>query len=72
MKDPVFVPWFIKKFEQLLPNHAPTLKIATASHYLQDDEPDQIIKGIRQFMEETTLHDAVRAEKPPAPLAAAG
>ncbi len=61
MKDPVFVPWFIKKFEQLLPNHAPCVKIATASHYLQDDEPDLIIAGIRELMQEDAQDDAVSA-----------
>ncbi|MEW6078233.1 MAG: alpha/beta fold hydrolase [Thermodesulfobacteriota bacterium] len=65
MKDPVFVPWFIKKFEELLPNHAPSVKIATASHYLQDDEPDRIIAGIREFMTEDAMPNAI-------PTAAAG
>ena len=35
MKDSVFVPWFLKEFELRLPNHAPTLRIADASHFLQ-------------------------------------
>jgi haloalkane dehalogenase len=55
MKDPVFVPWFIERFEELLPNHAPSLKIPTAGHFLQDDEPQPIIKGIREFMAESSL-----------------
>ena len=53
MKDPVFVPWFVDKFEEILPNHAPTLKIPTASHFLQDDEPEIIMERIRRFLEET-------------------
>ncbi|MBU2488757.1 MAG: alpha/beta fold hydrolase [Proteobacteria bacterium] len=55
MKDPVFVPWFIEKFEEILPNHAPTLKIPTAGHFLQDDEPELIILGIREFLREKGL-----------------
>jgi len=49
-KDKVFVPWFIDKFEELLPNHAQTLRIPTASHFLQDDEPEIIISKIKEFM----------------------
>ena len=55
MKDPVFVPWFIDKFEELLPNHAPSVKIPTAGHFLQDDEPEIIIKAIRSFLKEKQL-----------------
>ncbi|MBI5846018.1 MAG: alpha/beta fold hydrolase [Deltaproteobacteria bacterium] len=63
MKDPVFVPWFIEKFEELLPNHAPSLKIPTAGHFLQDDEPDIIIRGIRELLaEERLLPKAALAE----------
>ena len=51
-KDKVFVPWFIDKFEELLPNHAPSLRIPTASHFLQDDEPDIIINKISEFLSE--------------------
>lgn len=50
MKDPVFVPWFIERFEKILPNHEPSLKIATAGHFLQDDEPEAVILGIREFL----------------------
>ncbi len=53
MRDPVFVPWFLEKFEEILPNHAPSLRISTAGHFLQDDEPDLVVRGIREFMEET-------------------
>ncbi|MEW5735423.1 MAG: alpha/beta fold hydrolase [Thermodesulfobacteriota bacterium] len=55
MKDPVFVPWFMEKFTELLPNHAPSLEIATAGHFLQDDEPGLIIQGIREFMAEEQM-----------------
>ncbi len=50
MKDPVFVPWFMDEFERRLPNHAPTLRIGDASHFLQDDTPQVIIGRIREFM----------------------
>jgi haloalkane dehalogenase len=50
MKDPVFVPWFADRFEQMLPNHRPTLRIPDASHFLQDDTPEPIIAKIREFM----------------------
>jgi len=53
MKDPVFVPWFIQRFEELLPNHAPSLRIDTAGHFLQDDEPEIIIQGVREFLAQT-------------------
>lgn len=51
MKDPVFVPWFLDQFEKRLPNHAPTVRIEDASHFLQDDRPDLIVPVIRSFME---------------------
>jgi pimeloyl-ACP methyl ester carboxylesterase len=54
-KDPVFVSWFADKFEEILPNHAPTLKIPTASHFLQDDEPEIIINKIKEFLAEEAL-----------------
>ncbi|MFP4476791.1 MAG: alpha/beta fold hydrolase [Desulfatibacillaceae bacterium] len=60
MKDPVFVPWFIDRFEELLPNHAPTLRIPTAGHFLQDDEPEIIIKGIREFLGEKQMKASKR------------
>ena len=52
MKDPVFVPWFMEKFEELLPNHAPSVKIPTAGRFLQDDEPEIILQEIRRFLDE--------------------
>lgn len=56
MQDPVFVPWFIDKFEELLPNHALSIKIPTAGHFLQDDEPELIIAGIRRFLGEKAIN----------------
>ena len=56
-KDKIFVPWFIKKFEELLPNHAETLRIPTANHFLQDDEPDIIVEKIKSFMSEKIIED---------------
>jgi pimeloyl-ACP methyl ester carboxylesterase len=50
MRDPVFVPWFLEQFEKRLPNHAPTVRIEDANHFLQDDRPDLIISAIRAFM----------------------
>jgi haloalkane dehalogenase len=52
MRDPVFVPWFLEKFEEILPNHTPSLRIPTAGHFLQDDEPGLIVRGIREFLRE--------------------
>jgi len=51
MRDPVFVPWFLKQFEARLPNHAPSVHIHDASHFLQDDTPEPIIAAIRRFVQ---------------------
>ena len=61
-KDKVFIPWFIDKFEEILPNHAKTLRIPTASHFLQDDEPEIIVKRIREFMTEQVI-DSKKTQK---------
>jgi len=53
MRDPVFVPWFLEEFERRLPNHAPTVRIDDASHFLQDDRPDLITQAIRSFVGES-------------------
>lgn len=53
MRDPVFVPWFLEEFERRLPNHAPSVRIDDASHFLQDDRPDRICETIRGFMQAT-------------------
>jgi len=50
MRDPIFVPWFIEEFERRLPNHAPTVRIEDAGHFLQEDTPEPIITAIRDFM----------------------
>jgi len=50
MRDPVFVPWFLEEFERRLPNHAPTVRIDDAGHFLPDDAPAPIITAIRGFM----------------------
>lgn len=55
MKDPVFVSWFLEEFERRLPNHAPTLRIPDASHFLQDDTPDIITDQIREFLQNTPI-----------------
>ena len=61
MKDPVFVPWFIEKFEELLPNHSPSLRIPSASHFLQDDEPEIIISKIKEFLSEKVIDGKVES-----------
>lgn len=52
MRDPVFVPWFLHGFERRLPNHAPSLTLPDAGHFLQDDTPGPIIERTRAFMRE--------------------
>lgn len=51
MRDPVFTSWFLRGFERRLPNHAPSLEIADAGHFLQDDTPDVITEKIREFLD---------------------
>jgi pimeloyl-ACP methyl ester carboxylesterase len=73
MQDPVFVPWFLEKFEEILPNHALSLRIPTAGHFLQDDEPDLIVRGIREFLNESLIparEDEETVETRPPPGAA--
>lgn len=77
MRDPVFVPWFLEEFERRLPNHAPTVRIEDASHFLQDDRPDLISPVIRRFVAASaraeTAADAgrgVTAASQPQPLGA--
>jgi len=53
MRDPVFVPWFLEEFERRLPNHAPSVRLHDASHFLQDDCPEAIVPVIRRFMRST-------------------
>ncbi len=60
MRDPVFVQWFLDEFERRLPNHAPTIRIPDASHFLQQDRPDLIAWAIRDFVDGSR----VRASEP--------
>ncbi|HEX7476722.1 MAG TPA: alpha/beta fold hydrolase [Polyangiales bacterium] len=60
MRDPVFVPWFLEQFEKRLPNHAPTVRIEDANHFLQDDRPDLIIDAVRSFMAKGTERSSTR------------
>ncbi len=62
MRDPVFVPWFLEEFERRLPNHAPSVKLEDASHFLQDDRPDAIVPVIREFMRSTRERPGARAQ----------
>jgi haloalkane dehalogenase len=50
MRDPVFSPDLIEQFERRLPNHAPTVRLDDASHFLQDDTPGPIVAAIRGFL----------------------
>ena len=71
MRDPVFVPWFLEKFEEILPNHLPSLRIPTAGHFLQDDEPGLIIEGIRELLSESMIpahEDKEEVETTPSPV----
>jgi haloalkane dehalogenase len=70
MRDPVFVPWFLEEFERRLPNHAPSVKIDDASHFLQDDRPDRIVPVIRQFMQNSAQKPEARVA--PAQIATGG
>ncbi|MCB0219337.1 MAG: alpha/beta fold hydrolase, partial [Chrysiogenetes bacterium] len=51
LRDPAFNIALARRFEQLLPNHAPTIEIPNASHFLQEDTPEPIIEAIRGFFE---------------------
>lgn len=64
MRDPVFVPWFLEQFEKKLPNHAPTVRIEDASHFLQDDTPAPIITTIREFMQSGARTAAIQEQRP--------
>ena len=70
MRDPVFVPWFLEQFERRLPNHAPSVKIDDASHFLQDDRPDRIVPVIRAFMQSSAQKPEARVA--PAQIATGG
>ena len=49
LKDPAFPVQLARRFEQLLPNHSPTVEIPNASHFLQEDTPEPIIAALRKF-----------------------
>jgi haloalkane dehalogenase len=66
MRDPVFVPWFLEEFERRLPNHAPSVRLANASHFLQDDTPEPIVRAIRSFMHSDRSSHAESAAAAPA------
>lgn len=51
MKDPAFNIGLARHFERLLPNHAPTVEIPNASHFLQEDTPEPIVEAIRTFFD---------------------
>ena len=55
MRDPVFVPWFLEEFERRLPNHADSVRIEDASHFLQDDVPERVTETIRHFVADTPV-----------------
>jgi haloalkane dehalogenase len=65
MRDPVFTEAFLEEFERLLPNHQPSLRLENASHFLQDDEPEPIVRAMRAFMQSTSRSHS-RAELTPA------
>lgn len=60
MRDPVFVPWFLEELERRLPNHAPSVRLDDASHFLQQDRADAIVPVIRDFMRRTAESAADR------------
>jgi haloalkane dehalogenase len=49
MKDRVIKPLNLEKFESGFPNHR-TLKIASAGHFPQEEEPEQVIQGINEWL----------------------
>lgn len=51
MKDPVIKPYYLEKFESGFPNHR-TLKIASAGHFPQEEEPKKIIAEMQKWLKE--------------------
>jgi cis-3-alkyl-4-acyloxetan-2-one decarboxylase len=49
MRDPVLPPPVLHQWQRVLP-HAKTLQIADASHFLQEDAPEQIVEAIAEFI----------------------
>lgn len=50
-EDPVCVPALYEKFNELLPNNR-LVRLPTASHFIQEDEPEIIAREMRVFIEE--------------------
>ncbi|MEW5735226.1 MAG: alpha/beta fold hydrolase [Thermodesulfobacteriota bacterium] len=50
MRDPVFGPWFLERFEELLPNHGRSVRVETGGHFLPEDEPDAVVAAVREFL----------------------
>ncbi len=48
-RDPAFSMRICEHFAELLPNHAPIVRLPDASHYLQEDAPEAIVEAIRRF-----------------------
>ena len=49
MRDPVLPPSILHHWQRTLP-HAETIEIDDASHFLQEDAPEQIVAAIAAFM----------------------
>lgn len=49
MKDPIFLPWVIDWWSKIYPG-IETHRIENASHFLQEDSPEEIILHIKDFM----------------------
>lgn len=52
MKDPVIKPNYLKTFENNFPN-ATTTQIETSGHFPQEEQPQQVINAMREFMTRT-------------------
>jgi haloalkane dehalogenase len=59
-RDPVFRAQERARFERLFPSHQ-TLLLERASHYIQEDAPDEIAVAIDAWWDQHDLHDHARA-----------
>lgn len=50
MRDPIIGFDFAKKFKSLLPNVLKTVKLEDASHFLQEDCPNEIAEAVAEFL----------------------
>lgn len=50
MQDPVLPPAVLRRWQQLYP-HATTHELDEASHFLQEDAPERIVRAIEEFLE---------------------